>query len=82
MVDNLATEADRCRKNKGTQEPFIYVNLKQFLPSWAEYKTSDLKSSQAFDAQEEPGDGMFDKLAEASLHCCPFILLICVQFSC
>ena len=32
-VNKLATDAKKM-KDKGTSEPFVYVNVKHFLPSW------------------------------------------------
>ena len=32
-VDKLATEVRRLRE-KGVRVPFVYVDLKQFIPSW------------------------------------------------
>ena len=64
-VDNLATEAAKLKKDKDLQDqPFIFVNLRQFLPSWAEQKATDKKKEDAFDVEQEAGDHMFDKLAE------------------
>ena len=42
-TDDLATEMKRL-KNKGIWSPYVYCELKDFLPFWAEFKDVDVES--------------------------------------
>ncbi len=39
-VDQIATEAARLIK-RGVDEPYVYVDLKSFLPGWADWRSAD-----------------------------------------
>ncbi len=53
-VDALATEASRLKK-KGIDDPYVYVDVKTFMPPWAELQSADIEVLS--DAEDEQSKG-------------------------
>ena len=54
-TDDLATEVARLKK-RGIDEPYVFRDLKEFLPFWAEFKDADKTQDEAIAEDEMSSD--------------------------